>query len=111
MGNKRVYKVVFSNQGKVYEIYAKEVYQGGLYGFVEVEGLIFGDSGSVVVDPAEERLKTEFSGVKKTFIPLHTVIRIDEVEKEGTSKITPVAGEGDKVTPFPLPPGGPGGKR
>ena len=33
----KVYKVVFFSQGQVYEVYAKSVSQGGLFGFVEVE--------------------------------------------------------------------------
>ncbi|MFQ5469847.1 MAG: DUF1820 family protein [Gammaproteobacteria bacterium] len=99
--DKNIYKVIFVNENKVYEIYAREIYQGELYGFVEVEELIFGEKTSVVVDPAEERLKTEFNGVKRTYIPMHAIIRIDEVEKEGTGKIKAVPGKGDNVSPFP----------
>jgi hypothetical protein len=98
----RVFKVMFLNQGKVYELYAKAVHQGELYGFVELEGLLFGSSGNLVVDPGEERLKSEFDGVSRTLVPIHAVIRIDEVDKEGQSKIH----EGDgktNVTPFPTP--------
>lgn len=83
----RVYKITFLNEGKVYEIYAKRVGQGGLFGFVEVEQLLFGQKTSVVVDPSEETLRTAFEGVRRTYIPLHSVIRIDEVEKRGTGKI------------------------
>ena len=36
-----IFKIVFINQGKVYEIYAKTIRQGDLYGFVEIEDLIF----------------------------------------------------------------------
>jgi len=98
----RVFKVMFLNQGKVYELYAKAVHQGELYGFVEIEGLLFGDNGSLVVDPGEERLKDEFAGVTRALIPIHAVIRIDEVEKEGQSKIHDTDGK-TNVTPFPTP--------
>ncbi len=98
---KRIYKVVFANQSKVYEVYAKSVSQGGLFGFVEVEGLLFGEKTTVVVDPSEEALQREFSGVDRTYIPLHAVIRIDEVEKRGSSKVHPVAEGSGKVTPLP----------
>ena len=98
----RVYKVVFLNQGKVYEVYAKAVHQGELYGFVEIEGLIFGDSGTLVVDPEAERLKNEFKGVSRSMVPIHSMIRIDEVEKEGQSRIREV-GDKTNVTPFPTP--------
>jgi len=113
MAANHIFKVVFVNQGKVYEIYARKVSHGGLFGFVEVEELVFGERSSVVVDPAEERIKTEFAGVKRSYLPLHSIIRIDEVRKQGVSKIS--AFEGGNVTPFPTPMfpagGDPGAKR
>ena len=101
MAAKPIYKVIFMNQGKVYEIYARQVSHGGLFGFVEVEKLVFGTRSTVVVDPSEERIQTEFSGVTRTYLPLHSVIRIDEVEKQGISKVTDA--EGGNVTQFPMP--------
>ena len=100
---KRVYKVIFVNEGKVYEIYAKSVGQGGMFGFVEVEGLLFGEKSSLVIDPAEESLQREFSAVERTYIPLHSVVRIDEVEQRGSSKIHPASKSDGKVTQFPTP--------
>jgi hypothetical protein len=102
MPTKRVYKVVFFNQGKIYELHARSVGESPMYGFVEVSGLLFGERSGVLVDPTEERLKTEFAAVRRTYIPMHAVVRIDEVEREGTNKIIALA-EGDKVTPFPTP--------
>lgn len=104
MSTQRIYKVIFFNQGQVYEVYAKQVGQGGMFGFIEVEELSFGERSQVVVDPSEERLKSEFAGVKRTYIPMHSVIRIDEVEKEGKGKISDAKGN---VTPFPMPVYGP----
>ena len=102
MASHRLYKVTFLNQGQVYEIYARSVNQGGLLGFVEVEGLVFGEKTTVVVDPSEERLQREFEGVKRSYLPMHSVIRIDEVEKKGQSRITEVAKDGN-VAAFPVP--------
>lgn len=87
MAKKRVYRIIYTNDGKVFEIYARQVISGDLYGFVEVQGLLFGERTTLVVDPSEEQLKLEFNGVSKTFIPFHTIVRIDEVEKEGAGKI------------------------
>lgn len=100
---KRVYRVMFLNQGKVFEIYARSVSQGGLFGFVEVEEILFGERSSVVVDPSEEALKHEFDGVRRTYLPMHAVLRIDEVDKEGTGRIRKSDDEPAKVTPFPMP--------
>ena len=57
-----VFKVIFVSQGKIYEVYARRVTQGNLFGFVEIEQLVFGEKSSVLVDPSEEKLKSEFDG-------------------------------------------------
>ncbi|MGQ0658325.1 MAG: DUF1820 family protein [Chromatiales bacterium] len=102
MAEKHTYKVIFHNQGKIYEVYARAVHQSGLYGFVEVEKLLFGQRASVVLDPSEEHLKNEFEGVARTYLPIHSIIRIDEVEREGHGKITQLSGAAANVTPFPI---------
>jgi hypothetical protein len=100
MASKHIFKVLFVNQGKVYEVYARKVSHGSLFGFVEVEELVFGERGGIVVDPSEERIRAEFEGVKRSFLPINSVLRIDEVTQRGTSKITPFDGN---VTAFPSP--------
>ena len=97
MAKKHTYRIVFHNQGKLYELYARHVSHGEMYGFVEVGDIIFGERTEVIVDPSEERLKSEFAGVKRTFVPIHAVVRIDEVDKEGTNKIHAVGEEGGNV--------------
>ena len=111
MAEGSIYRITFLNQGKVYEIYARNVSQGGLLGFVEIEQLIFGERTRLVIDSSEEQLKTEFEGVKRTYLPMHSVLRIDEVEKAGRGRILSTEG---KVTTFPItiaPPGGKTGDR
>ena len=101
-----IYKVIFLNQGQVFEVYAKQIYQSDLYGFIEIEEFLFGERSQVVVDPSEEKLKNEFAGVSRSYVPMHSIIRIDEVDKEGIAKISEASGN---VTPFPQSPfGGPG---
>ena len=98
--DKVLYRVRFISQDKVYEIYAREVYQGDLYGFVVIEDLVFDTNTTLVVDPGEEKLKTEFEGVNQTIIPMHSILRIDEVEKRGTAKVVDLKGN---VAQFPSP--------
>jgi hypothetical protein len=95
-----IYKVIFLNQGQVFEVYAREIYQSEMYGFIEVEEFVFGERTQMLVDPAEEKLKNEFAGVKRSFIPMHSIVRIDEVEKEGVGKVTEAKGDG-KIAHFP----------
>ena len=100
MASSHIFKIMFVNQGKVYEIYARKVGQGRLFGFIEVEELVFGERSTVVVDPGEERIKSEFTGVKCTMLPMHSILRIDEVKKQGVSKISAL--EGNNVAQFPM---------
>ena len=90
-----IYKIIFYNQGQVYEVYARAIYQSDMYGFIEVEEFIFGERTQLVVDPGEEKLKGEFESVKRSYI------RIDEVEKEGPGKVSEIK-SGDKVTHLPF---------
>jgi len=100
MSKKNLYRGVFMSQGQGYEIYAKEVGHGAMFGFIEVEQFVFGERTTVVVDPSEEKIKSEFEHVTRTYLPMHSVIRIDEVEKQGASKISKLEGN---VTQFPMP--------
>jgi hypothetical protein len=109
MAASHIFKVIFVNQGKVYEIYARKVNHGSLLGFVEVEELVFGERSAVVVDPSEEKIKAEFEGVKRTYLPMHSVLRIDEVRKEGISKISNY--DGSNVAQFPMSMYTPDGKK
>lgn len=107
MAKQDIFKVIFINQNELYEIYANKVYQADLYGFVTVEGIIFGENSSIVLDPSEEKLKTEFERVTKTSIPLHEIIRIDQVTKRGTAKIKGLTSAGtnmESISSFPKPP-------
>ncbi|MEM8548812.1 MAG: DUF1820 family protein, partial [Pseudomonadota bacterium] len=51
------------------------------------------------VDPSEEKIKAEFEGVSTTYLPMHSVLRVDEVDKQGISKISNFVGS--NVTAFP----------
>ena len=100
MKDKTLYKVIFMSQGQVYEIYARNVSHGDLFGFVAVEKLVFGERTTVVVDPSEEKIKTEFENVRRTYLPMHSIVRIDEVDKQGASKVSKIEGN---ITQFPVP--------
>ena len=103
MAKTRMYRVTFYNQATIYELYAKRILQSDIYGFVEVAGISFGTTSNMVVDPAEERLKNEFQGVKTTHLPMHSILRIDEVEKEGVAKIRELPKGSGNVSHFPAP--------
>ncbi|MEW9798062.1 DUF1820 family protein [Alteromonas sp. CYL-A6] len=95
-----IYRVQFVSNGERYELYVKRLTQGSLFGFVEIGDFVWDTHTSVVVDPSHEKLKTEFADVTSTYVPMHNVLRIDAVKKQGTAKITQLS---DKVTAFPGP--------
>lgn len=99
-----IYKIVFSNQGQVVELYARHVSQGGIFGFVEIEDLVFGARSELVVDPTEEGLRAEFGNAKRIHLPMHAIHRIEEVEREGSARVRTTRERGSGlVTPFPVP--------
>ncbi|HSM14574.1 MAG TPA: DUF1820 family protein [Thermoanaerobaculia bacterium] len=108
-GEPSLYKVVFQAQGQIVELYARQVGQGGLFGFVEVSDLVFGSRSEIVVDPGEEALRNEYGGARRLFLPLHAILRIEEVEKQGHARARPAREGSGVVTPFPVPVPGPGG--
>ncbi len=100
MSNEMLFRVNFFNQDKIYQVFVKDVYQGEMYGFVVLEGFVFDTHTTVVVDPSEEKLKSEFEGVQSTLVPIHSIIRIDSVEKRGKARVSDIGG---KVAQFPSP--------
>jgi len=101
MAKKQVYRVTFRNDTEVYEVYCRKVGQSDLFGFIELQGFLFGERSRVVVDPSEEKLKHELAGVERTLVPLHAVVRIDAVEKSGNGKVYAVGAKGGKVATLP----------
>jgi len=102
MANQPVYKVIFQNGNQVFEVFARQIYQSDMWGFIEVEEFVFGERSQILVDPGEEKLKNEFNGVKRSYIPMQAIIRIDEVDKEGSSKVSSVTSTESNVTSFPF---------
>ena len=110
MSKEPVYKVIFQNGNQLFEVFARQIYQSDMWGFIEVEEFVFGERSQIVVDPSEEKLKNEFNGVKRSYIPLQAIIRIDEVDKEGSGKISDAPAASGNVTSFPFA-GTPGGQQ
>ena len=99
-----LFRIAFLNHGKVYELFCTGVCTSGLWGFVEVSGLEFGEKNALVVDPTEERMRDEFDGVEVLHLPMHSVLRVEQVKKKGQAVIRDRK-SGEKVTPFPVQPG------
>ena len=104
MQKRKLYKVSFLSQGKHIELYARHVASSALWGFTEIGELVFEPAGEGrVVDPTEERLRDEFKDTTMLHVPMHAIVRIEEVARRGALTIRDAA-SGDKVMPFPLAP-------
>ncbi|MCY7295774.1 DUF1820 family protein [Alteromonas sp. a30] len=97
---KPLYRIQFINNGEHYELYVHELLQSHLFGFIEIGDFVWDTHTSLVLDPSHEKLKNEFSNVNRTYIPLHSIIKIDEVKERGTAKISELS---DKIAQFPKP--------
>lgn len=96
---KNTFRVQFHNHNRIYELYAHQVSQSHMAGFIEIGEIIFGEHSKLLIDPAEEKLKHEFGNVKHIYVPHHSIIRIDEVDQSGKNRI--LDSEGTTVTHFP----------
>ena len=103
MANKPLYKVTFLNAGKIYELYARSVSSSALWGFTEIADLVWDTNDNLVIDPTEEKLKDEFGNTNVLHLPMHSVVRVEEVDRKAQLVIRD-SNSGDKiVTPFPMP--------
>ena len=97
--NSLLYRVLFTQNDQCYEIYARYLSDENLMGFIEVEELVFHETKTgLLVDPSEEKLRTEFKNVKRCYIPMHAVLRIDEMVKEGVARIVPFGKKSNSVS-------------
>ena len=99
MKTKNVYKIIFIQLGEIYEVFAKQIYQSDMYGFIEVEEYIFNKDKQLVVDPSSEKLKKEFNKVERSYIPVNSILRIDEVNETGEAKIKE---NKSQISPLPI---------
>lgn len=97
-----LFKIIFLQRDAVYEIYARQVSESDMYGFIVIEEIVFDERDSLLINPEQEKLKTEFAQVARTYIPMPAILRIDEVEKDSlTQKITGNVATIGNVTIFP----------
>jgi hypothetical protein len=88
------YRVTFTNEStsahELFQVCARHVSASDMYGLVEISDFIFPES-QLVYNPGEERIRREFGGVKRTWVPYHAIVRIDEVPDSTASEIKVVS--------------------
>lgn len=88
---KTYYRVSFVSGSERYEVCARHVGASELTGLIEIGDFIF-PANRLVYNPGEERLRREFEGIRRTWIPYHAIVRIDEIaeSRESEGKIIPL---------------------
>jgi Uncharacterized protein conserved in bacteria len=86
MAKKGIYKILFVQLGEIYEVYAEAIYQSDRYGFIDVQEYIFDQNSQIFLDTIEEKLKNDFEGVQRSYIPIYCIMRIDELHNEANIK-------------------------
>lgn len=105
MRSKKLYKVTFLSQGKMLELYARQVTSSELWGFTQIADIVFDQSTEgIVIDPTEEKLREEFANTRVLHLPIQCIVRVEEVEKRGPLTIRDAASGERVVMPFPIAP-------
>lgn len=85
-----LYRILYHQHNEPCELYARSVSESDMFGFIELEELVF---EAIADTDHQEKLKQEFDGVKRTYIPLSNVCRIDTIERDDE-----VVGQGKRST-------------
>lgn len=72
-----IYRIVFVQQDKIEALYAQYISEETLVGFIEADGILN-------IDDTKDMLNLK--EVRRCYIPLHTIVRIDEVTLEHVSE-------------------------
>jgi hypothetical protein len=85
---KKLFKVQFlHNQKEIKTIYANKINPSSFLGLIEVSDIVFIDSSEILINPDDEKIRKEFKDVERTFLPINTIIRIDEVILENETPV------------------------
>lgn len=85
---KKLFKVIFMDEDKTIQtIHASKLNPSSFLGLVEISDIVFLDKSEIIISPDDGKLKAKFKNVERSFIPLNSIVRIDEVILE---KETPV---------------------
>jgi hypothetical protein len=100
---KTYYKVSFSLDQEMYQVCARHVESSNLYGLIEIGDFIFPEN-KLVYNPGEDRIRREFQGIQRTWLPYHAIVRIDEVRdsQESEVKIVPLQAVRKAAEPAPM---------
>ena len=85
---KELYKITIIDEDKEHTtLYATNVTQADLLGFVEISGLEFPNKSDIILTPGEDKAHTLFKDTKRIIIPGNYIIRIEELKEDKKAQI------------------------
>ncbi|MGD9808694.1 MAG: DUF1820 family protein [Deferribacterales bacterium] len=85
---KKLYKIIFIDEDKkIQTIHSSMLNPSSFLGLVEISDIVFLDKSDIIISPDDGNLKAKFKNVERSYIPLNSIVRIDEITLE---KETPV---------------------
>jgi len=85
---KKIFKVIFIDEDKkVQTLHATNLNPSSFLGLVEISDILFIEESELIISPDDGKLRDKFKNVERSYIPLNSIIRIDEVTME---KETPI---------------------
>ena len=83
-----LYRVYFKWKDKDVELTAKSLDLTHPY-FVSIKDLVFADKASLIINPAQDEVRSEFGKASHLMIPFQTVTLIEELSEETGKKVMP----------------------
>ncbi|MDH4122176.1 MAG: DUF1820 family protein [Deltaproteobacteria bacterium] len=100
------YRVTFTNEvgeeEEIIQVTARYVSPSDMYGLVEISGFVFPEGG-LLHNPQTERIRKEFADIKRTWLPYHAILRIDEVSDASAADLRVVPMDGTRKSPEKVP--------
>jgi hypothetical protein len=91
---KKLFKVIFMDEEKkIQTIHASKLNPSSFLGLVEISDIVFIDRSEIIISPDDGNLRTRFKNVERSYIPLNSIIRIDEVVIEKETPVIRLCGE------------------
>ena len=91
-----IFRVHFTWKEKAYELKARSLDMTHPY-FVSIKDLVLPEESSVLINPADDEIRKNFSGVRQLMLPFQSVSLIEEFTEDP---------DADKTSPTPRPPKG-----
>jgi hypothetical protein len=80
-----VYRTIFTHLDQVYTIYSQGVSEETLVGFIELDSILLVTQDIILSSEnqtAHEPFMKQIESIKRTYVPMHAVVRIDEMTRK-----------------------------